>query len=442
MTPLLMPCFAPVGTCAHTSSVPERPPESTPPCAAEGAAPSSGAGGGFASCDVAPARAGGRLLSIDAMRGLVMLLMTLDHVRGHFTYAAYALWGDATPLPPDPLNLHATTPLFFCMRWVTHLCAPSFIFLAGVSIHLWRQRHAMGHHLSARLATRGLMLVGLNMALGVRDPLSADRVVVLDVLWPIGISMLLLAFAVHLPRTVAWVVALLLVAGHDALHGVMLTGDVASIVWQLALVRSYIDVPGVGGLYILYPVLPWFGVMWLGYLCGGLFAADNRARGRALPRLGLAFLAAFVLLRLGAGYGDPVPFVVQDIAWRTAAAFVGVSKYPPSLQFVLVTLGGMWLLLAWFDNRCPRPGGQAFGCPGWLRLPGGTPLFYYVAHLAVIRALTPLLATTPSPMPELAFSAAGIAFVAAGVFVVLLPACAWVARRRGVVRPTRKRGEA
>lgn len=386
--------------------------------------------------------ADGRLRAIDAMRGLVMLLMTLDHVRGHFTYAAYALWHDASPLPTDPLNLDVTTPLFFTMRWVTHLCAPSFILLAGVSVHLWQQRHGTGRPVSARLVTRGLMLAGLNMALGLHAPLSPDRVLILDVLWPIGVSMVLLAVAVHLPRGVAWVMALLLVAGHDALRGFMPDGETASFLWRLAFVKSYLDVPDVGGLHIIYPVLPWFGVMWLGYLCGGLAGLDIGRRVRVLPRLGLGLLAAFVLLRLAGGYGDPSTFAVQDTAWRTAAAFFNVAKYPPSLQFLLVTLGVMWLLLAWFDSRCHLPHATPRGCPGWLVLPGSAPLFYYVAHLVVLRGLTPVLGRLPSPVPEAAFSAGGIAVFTVAVFAGLLPACAWVVHRRRKTRARRVTGVA
>lgn len=365
---------------------------------------------------------GGRLASVDALRGLVMLLMTLDHVRGSFTVVAWRLWQSASALPLKPLDLEATTPVFFLMRWISHLCAPLFLFLAGASVHLWMLRHGGGNHVARHLLVRGGMIVGLNMLLGLHAPFSSGRLLVLDVLWAIGCSMMLLAGALRLPRRLSWILVLLLVAGHDALRAYMPHGGVAEVLWRLAFVRTYFDVPGFGSVYALYSVLPWFGLMWLGYLCGELFRADAALRNRLLPVLGAGCLALFVLLRASGWYGDPAVFAARDAAWQTAAAFMNVEKYPPSLQFCLVTLGIMWLLLAWFERDARRV--------GFLCVPGRAPLAYYVLHIIIIRLLAGGLALMPDPVGRAVFSAPGVVAVSAVVFAVLYPACAWLGVRR------------
>uniref|UniRef100_B8DK27 Heparan-alpha-glucosaminide N-acetyltransferase catalytic domain-containing protein n=1 Tax=Nitratidesulfovibrio vulgaris (strain DSM 19637 / Miyazaki F) TaxID=883 RepID=B8DK27_NITV9 len=364
-----------------------------------------------------PRRSGGRLASIDAMRGLVMLLMTLDHVRGDFTVMAQKLWHDVSVLPANPLELETTTPTFFLMRWVTHLCAPTFVFLAGASVNFWMLRHGGEHSVGRYLLTRGAMIVGINMMLGLHAPFSSARLLVLDVLWAIGCSMLLLAIVVRLPRTLSLCLALLLVAGHDALRAYMPEGEVASVLWKLAFVRSYFEIPGTGAVYALYTVLPWFGLMWLGYLCGWVFRLEAAQRRRLLPALGAGCLALFALLRLSGGYGDPTPFMAQSTAWWTMASFMNVGKYPPSLQFSLLTLGAMWLLLAWFEH------GRRLD---FLCVPGRAPLAYYVLHIICIRALAAVLALMPEPVRSASFSASGVVVFSALVFVALYPVCAWI----------------
>lgn len=361
-----------------------------------------------------PRRSGGRLASIDAMRGLVMLLMTLDHVRGDFTAVAQRLWRDASVLPANPLELETTTPTFFLMRWVTHLCAPTFVFLAGTSVNFWMLRHGRERSVGRYLLTRGAMILGINMALGLHAPFSSARLLVLGVLWAIGCSMLLLALVVRLPRALSWCLALLLVAGHDALRGYIPEGEMASVLWRLAFVRTYFEVPGVGAVYALYTVLPWFGLMWLGYLCGGVFRMEVERRRRLLSALGAGCLALFALLRLSGGYGDPTSFMAQSTGWRTMASFVNVGKYPPTLQFTLLTLGVMWLLLAWFER------GRRLEL---LCVPGRAPLAYYVLHIICIRGLAAVLALMPEPIRGASFSAMGVVAFSVLVFAALYPVC-------------------
>ncbi|WP_353117863.1 heparan-alpha-glucosaminide N-acetyltransferase domain-containing protein [Nitratidesulfovibrio sp.] len=368
-----------------------------------------------------------RIASIDILRGLVMVLMTLDHVRGSFTMHANLLWGEGSPLPGNPTDLASdTTPLLFLMRWITHLCAPVFIFLAGVSVCMWRDRRGSTHDVTRHVALRGMMLIGINTVLNGRHLLSGSGHVVLDVLWPIGVSMMLLSVAVHLSGPVLWAIGVAIVAGHNALDGVTLPGGAVDVAWRLAFASSTIELPGIGTIYALYPVLPWFGVMLLGYLSGGMFRRESRSRCQALYAAGGGCLVLFVLLRGFGGYGDPHPWAQYDLAWRTAASFVNVTKYPPSFQFLLLTLGVMSLALAGMEQWGVRSIA--------LRTLGGTPLAYYVGHLVVVRALAAFLGNATgggwlAGVRDVAFTVPGVLACTVLIGFALYPLCtmwAWL----------------
>lgn len=366
----------------------------------------------------------GRVLSIDVTRGLVMALMTLDHVRSSFTAEAAKLQAALSFLPPaNPEDLAISTPFFFCMRWITHLCAPTFIFLAGVGAFLWMCRHGAERSLTRYLFTRGLFIVVLNLFMNPRTPFSLQGNIGLFVLWAIGMSMILLAFAVKLPRPLLWALSLGLLFGHNLLDGVAMPPFPWDVFPRLLLVGGVI--PWGGGpdalrMIVAYPVLPWFGVMLLGYLCGGLFRLpDSGRRQRLLFGAGCLCLLTFLFLRLVGGYGDVISWQQYDVAWKTAASLVRITKYPPSLQFCLVTLGGMAIILACMERFSLRP--------KLLLALGSVPLLYYVAHFFVIqcelRLFRSLVDVFSVQAFQWCFSAGGILLLSALVLVVLYPFC-------------------
>lgn len=322
-----------------------------------------------------------RLDAIDLVRGAVMVLMALDHTRDFFTDATF-----------DPLDLTRTTTALFLTRWVTHFCAPVFVFLAGTGAFLYGARGKTRAQLAWFLASRGLWLVVLEFTLvHLGWSFRFDfHLVTGQVIWAIGWSMVALAGLVFLPPWAVAAVGVFLVAGHNALDGVS-PEQLGPFRWLwVALVGA---TPGVGPvhlapdrvLFVAYPVLPWLGVMALGYALGPVWLRERTRRRRALLGLGLGLTALFVVLRAANGYGDPKHWSRQATDWFTALDFLNCLKYPPSLLYVLMTLGPALLALAWCDRE-----------PGSLLRPlvtfGRAPLFFYLIHLPAIHGLALLLA--------------------------------------------------
>jgi len=315
-----------------------------------------------------------RLDSIDLLRGLVMVVMALDHTRDFF--------GDAAARPTD---LATTTLALFYTRWVTHLCAPTFFLLTGVGAYLTRRRMSPPE-LSRFLLTRGLWLLFLELVV-MRFALQFNfdyQITIITVLWALGWSMIVLAGVSRLP---VWAIAafgVVLVAGHDALD--KLSPGMGAHPGLLGGLWTVLHQPGI--LYrgshalvlIAYVLVPWAGVTALGYVLGGVYAWAPEARRRLLSRLGLGLIALFLALRFSNVYGDPAPWVWQSTPARTLMAFLNTEKYPPSLLFLLMTLGPALLLLRAFDG----------GAPAWLRpvaTIGRVPLFFYVLHFYLIHLL-------------------------------------------------------
>ena len=321
-----------------------------------------------------------RLQSIDIVRGLVMVLMCLDHVRDFY--------GD---LNNTPEFLATTNPGLFATRWVTHFCAPAFVFLAGVSAYLAGARRTHAER-TRFLVSRGLWLILLELTLVnfgwvLMAPL---RVMIFQVIWVIGASFLALAALAYLPRPAHLVLGIACVAGQHALSLDAFTGSSS---WP-ALFYGGVEFFQMQGPYaaastvvINYSLLPWLGVMLLGYGLAPVFQREAAARRRTLLTLGIAGILLFVVVRACSGFGNIAEWSYATHAktlgeagrnswWWHVIAFLNPSKYPPSLAFVLMTLGPTCLLLAWFDRE-----------PGFLgrRLLtfGRVPLLYYVAHLFV-----------------------------------------------------------
>ena len=318
-----------------------------------------------------------RLASIDALRGLVILFMLLDHVRETF-YLHHQV--------PDPMVVAETPPDLFFSRLLAHLCAPVLVFLTGLSAFLYGCRHSDGRAAaSAFLWKRGLFLVVLevtviNFAWTFQFPPTK---VFLQVIWVIGLSMLALAALVWLPRRALVALGVILVAGHNLLDGVHFpAGHASHGLWAVLHDRGWIEVSGTLRLRTSYPLLPWIGVIALGYTAGPWFTrgADAALRRRRLLACGTALLAGFVVLRAFNVYGDK-PWAEGGALLTTGMSFVNITKYPPSLLFIALTMGIGLLLLRIFERRA----GARWLAP--LAVYGAAPMFFYVLHLYVLKFL-------------------------------------------------------
>ncbi|HXS87755.1 MAG TPA: heparan-alpha-glucosaminide N-acetyltransferase domain-containing protein [Steroidobacteraceae bacterium] len=304
-----------------------------------------------------------RVASIDILRGLVMVLMALDHVRDFFTDVRF-----------DPLDLSQTTAALFLTRWITHFCAPTFVLLAGVSAYL-TGRSCTRAELSRFLWTRGLWLVVLEvtlMSLVWTFNVRYDHGLFLQVIWAIGVSMLVLAALVHLPMPQIAAFSLLIIGGHNLLDGIEPQSFGAwAPLWSLLHVQEPIPYG-----FVAYPLIPWIAVMSLGYCIGSLFDLERERRRQWFVYLGAGSLTLFVLLRATNVYGDPIDWTLQSTTVRTLLSFVDVHKYPPSLQYVLLTLGAALLSLAALESVRGK-------FAEVLRTFGRVPLFFYVLHVAL-----------------------------------------------------------
>jgi len=325
---------------------------------------------------VVPAAPAARLTSIDLLRGTVMLLMLLDHVRETF-YMQHQIG--------DPMDVERTAPALFATRLLAHLCAPVFVFLTGLSAWLYAARQPRGRAAAAAfLLKRGLFLIVLeltlvNLAWTFAFP---PQVLYLQVIWAIGLSMLALAALLWLPRPLLALFGALLVAGHNLLDGVHVQGDGAlATAWAVLHDRGWLQL-GDLRLRTSYPLLPWIGVIALGYAAGPWYGTGTppAQRQQRLLACGLGALALFHLLRWHNGYGD-APWQAQDDLAHTAMSFFNLTKYPPSLLFLLLTLGVGLLLLRVYE----RPRLARALAP--LAAIGAAPMFFYLLHLYVLKLL-------------------------------------------------------
>jgi uncharacterized membrane protein len=337
---------------------------------------------------------GGRLTSVDALRGLVMVLMALDHTRDFLQ-----------DMSIDPLNPATTTVPLFLSRWITHFCAPVFVFLAGASAYL---TGALGktrttRDLSRFLMARGGFLMILELTavrLGLFFNWSLDGMF-LQVIWAIGLSLVVLGFLIGIgaPSRMIAALGVAIVLGHNLLdlgisppeRGAMVRPSPGRL-WFTFLLRPG-PLPLAEGVtwFEAYPLLPWFGVMALGYGFGEVLTLERRSRVRLTAVLGIATTVAFVLLRALASYGNPVPFQVQGTVIKSVMAFLNCQKYPPSLLYVLMTLGPGLLVLAGLDfaEEVTATHRQRASYPRrFLVTLGRVPLFYYLLQWPAIRILT------------------------------------------------------
>lgn len=320
-----------------------------------------------------------RIESIDILRGLAMVIMALDHVRDYFHYGSFFV---------NPTDLETTTPFLFLTRFITHNCAPAFIFLAGTSAFLYGSNKPK-KELSKFLLTRGVWLIFLEIAVNNliwTFDITYSRLI-LQVIWAIGWSMVVLSFLIHLPRRALLATGLIIVAGHNLLDGIVKEGtDPGSILWYFLHQRTPLRLGPDQLLVIGYPVLPWIGLMVLGYCFGALYRRDFDVKLRRKWLLGLGFgaIAMFYVIRGINAYGDPAPWAVQKNITYTVLSFFNVTKYPPSLDYLLITIGPAMLFLYVIEPVKNR-------ATDFLLVFGRVPLFYYFLHVLVIHGLAVVL---------------------------------------------------
>jgi uncharacterized membrane protein len=320
-----------------------------------------------------------RLRAIDALRGAVMIIMALDHVRDFFHSGAMSF---------SPDDLTRTTPALFFTRWVTHFCAPVFMFVAGMGAFLWWQRNHHKGQLSRFLWTRGLWLLVLEltvMRLAYNFNFSFRFGILLLVLWALGSCMIAMAALIHLPVHLLAMLSVAVIALHNCLDGIK-ASQFGSGAWVWRLIHQVGPFPFAGSVFVVgYPLVPWIAVMAAGFCFGHVFLLEPSARRRIMRTIGFGMTTAFVVVREVNLYGDPVPWSPQRSGVFTVLSFLNCTKYPPSLEFLLMTLGPALLALAYFDQcrlKATNP----------LVVLGRAPLFYFIVHFYTIHALAVLMA--------------------------------------------------
>ncbi len=317
-----------------------------------------------------------RIESIDLLKGLVMVIMALDHIRDYFHYSAF--YFD----PTDPTQ--STLPIFFT-RFITHFCAPAFCFLAGTSAFMVGKRKSKSE-LSSFLLKRGLWLVFIEMTI-VNFAWYFDiyfKSPGLLVIWSLGISMIFLAALVHLPRKFILLFSILLIMGHNLLDTIHYNGNVFwAILHEFAFFKITNDVEFVVG----YPIIPWIAVMALGYYFGAFYdkSYDSLKRKKLFNLIGISAIVAFVILRFSNLYGDPILYKDYGVLSKNFISFLNPSKYPPSLNYLLMTLGTAILFLANVEKLKGK-------VVDFFSTFGRVPFFYYILHLYLIHLIALIFA--------------------------------------------------
>jgi uncharacterized membrane protein len=376
-----------------------------------------------------------RIESVDILRGIVMVIMALDHVRDFFHVTANTA---------DPLQVPSDSPVLFFTRWITHFCAPTFVFLSGVSIYLQSFRKTR-KELSSFLIKRGLWLIIAEIVIlsfvFTFNPFY--NLVFLEVIWAIGISMVILGLLIYLPFKAILAIGLVIVLGHNLLDiPEAAPGFKTNFFWDLFHRGRFALYPFAPNHFIaiLYPFGPWLGLMLLGY-CTGIFfspAYSFEQRKNILSWIGLAAILLFIVVRFINIYGDPVPWSKQNTFLNTLFSFIKVQKYPPSLLFMCITIGpGLLLLpiLEKYQNRVIR----------LVRVYGRTPFFYFVIHFFIVHVLATIIFFARGHSMEDALKAAQqlpFLFIVPGegfnlqtvyliwvvVVVIMYPLCKWYDR--------------
>ena len=373
-----------------------------------------------------------RLEPIDVVRGVIMIIMALDHTRDFFGIPGQ-----------NPTNLATTTPALFFTRWITYFCAPVFFLLTGTGAYLSLRRKSASE-LSGFLFTRGLWLLFLDLVVlrCFSYQFNFDyRVTMLLVLWALGWAMIALSALVRLPAPAVTAIGVIMIVGHNLFDGVRFAGPISRPIWSILHAPGFALNTPEHVVFVAYPLIPWIGVTAAGYGLGQIYSWDAGRRRSFLLTAGLVVSLGFLALRALNGYGDPSHWTPKNNAMFTVLSWLNTTKYPPSLLFLLMTLGPALLMLRAVDR----------GTPSFLRpalVFGRVPMFYYILHFTLIHLLavitcyarygtahwmfeSPDLAHYPfSPPPGWGYSLPIVYLIWILVVVALFPLCRWFAALR------------
>jgi uncharacterized membrane protein len=377
-----------------------------------------------------PAALAQRIYSIDILRGAVMIIMALDHVRDYFHETASI---------DSPTNLVTTTAFLFFTRWITHFCAPTFVFLAGISAYLSGQRKTK-KELSVFLIKRGLWLIFIEVAIVTLgwtfDPLY--HVLIMQVIWAIGISMVILGLMVWLPVPVVLISGLIIICFHNLLdHEEIIRNGRVGIFWEFLHQGNFqmIQFAPKHFFLLMYAFLPWTGIMLFGFGMGKIFTMGfpPKRRRKTLFVTGFAFFLIFFILRSYNHYGDPVHWDLQRSQLFSWLSFINLNKYPPSLDYIALTVGTAMIILGLLD-RVSR------NFLSFVQIFGRVPFFFYVLHIYLIHLLAVILffvqgyskkEIAPQHLPfyfrpdHFGFGLAGVYLLWFAVLLILYPFCKW-----------------
>lgn len=369
-----------------------------------------------------------RIDSIDFLRGLVMVIMALDHTRDFFHEPAWT---------EDPLNLQTTTPILYFTRWITHLCAPIFVFLAGMGAYFQSLRKTK-KELSLFLIKRGVWLILVEIFI-INFAWTFDAsfpITGLQTIWAIGISMVILGLAIWLPFPVILSLGLLIVLGHNLLDYYEAGKEDPGWFYDMLHRQSIHKFFGGHSVFFVYPFLPWAGLMMTGFCFGKLFLKyENKERTKMLVILGISLFLLFAVLRIPNLYGDPREWSPQSSGLDSFLDIMNVQKYPPSLLYMSATIGIGLIILAIVGNK-----------KNWftkfITVYGRVPFLYYVLHFYLIHLVSSILylarghsyqegiAERPLLVPNFidpteGYSLGIVYLIWIGVVVVLYPVCKW-----------------
>lgn len=315
-----------------------------------------------------------RINSIDVTRGLVMVIMALDHVRDFM---------HTTSMSASPTNLQTTTTLLFMTRWITHLCAPTFVFLSGVSAYISFRRSTSFSETRSFLLKRGIWLVILEFTF-VNFALWFDihfRFMIMEVISAIGLSFIVLSFLLKMPALTIGILGLILIFSHDLLAIVSVPqNQIITFISAILFRPTLLQISPSFSAYTAYPLTPWLGIMLVGFSSGVFFEMPVEKRTRIFLRTGFVALGMFTVIRFINIYGDPVKWEVQKNAVFTFLSFINTTKYPVSLLFILL-FAGITFLLLYISEKVSN------SFTAILSVYGKTPLFYFVIHLFIIHSL-------------------------------------------------------
>lgn len=380
-----------------------------------------------------------RIYSIDLLRGVVMMIMLLDHTRDFVHHEA---------LLSDPTDPATTTVAIFFTRWITHYCAPTFVFLSGVSIYLQKLNGKSNAELSRFLFTRGLWLIFLEFTVvrfGMVFNFDYSFFGMGQVIWVIGVSMIVMAGLIYLPARIVGVAALAMIVLHNLLDRFQLPpniafggeGTFAQSLWIILHQMGVVPLVTHGPvIFFGYPLIPWVGVMAAGWAVGTIYNWEAGRRRKLLYAVGIAATILFVALRLVNVYGDPAPWSSQASGSHTILSFLNVTKYPPSLLFLLMTLGPALIVLAFTDGMSGRAIWQKIAITF-----GRVPMFFYILQWFTAHGLAIVLSllagkevaylfmnfgeNSQAAPPDHGFSLAVTYAVWIAGLVILYPLCLW-----------------